>query len=82
MTLKQHFRSSVCLCTCVGFLSLLVQAFLRTLQGRTPEHPCLSCREDVVEVNARMVLVFVASLMVHAAARESAAQPVPRGVAG
>ena len=28
-------------------------------------------REDVVEVNSRMLLVFVASLMVHTAAREA-----------
>ena len=34
-----------------------------------------------MEVNARMVLVLVASLMVHAAARESAAQAVPGGAA-
>ena len=43
------------------------------------KHPLLPRREDVVEVNARMVLVLVASLMVHASARESAAQPEPGG---
>lgn len=95
MLLREHVPSSLCSCVSVDTSTCFVSMRWTLLELSRSEHTLLACRllsisspskhsplpcrEDVVEVNARMVLVLVASLMVHAAARKPAAQPEPGG---